>query len=861
MPFDFVLAVKITQAFVTSRIGPQTSTAVTIASAGIVAANALGLLPNSFGTDGSSAPAASIATQQETLVEKASSNEELASAPRQENEEDFANGDAVAEEKAPPVTEKEDEQAEKTTGNVPEMVDAEQMPSASSEETKPHSNFFGLPTFLSPESKAKEPVAEENVEEIIASDTLETSAKDATASTGESTTAVEEKATSADVPAASIESEPTTAEEAKAPAAVEEAPAVSAEPTTANEEKASTADVKASSASADSESTSPDVEEQKPSVDAASTPPASENQKSESVFDDLMKKMEMAGKGQVVDDASTPSASETPNSESVFDDLMKKMEIAGKAGMDGVETAKEKPVDKIGSAKPIQSVEEVAKPEETSAEIAPPIARSSDGVFDDLMKRMEQAGKAGAESVEAAKEKVAEAIEDVVDALSGEGEAVEDAVAESVDATEAAGVAAASSLKLQVRIPELTYKNIDPIAVQGAAVLTFGAIAAAALIGASNTGGNGSTFAPGTKSKGTGYLDGLTRSSASLASKGTKGPTSYLDKLKTPSSAMSSARTGAGAGASYLDAISPKSAATKKSYSFSGKKPIKTGSSDSPVKTLAPSGSYKAAPASPSVSQPPQPKSPSPTFSPEKIAEPPALSPLYASSQLSGSSSGPQKSFNPYGNTSQSTVGAGSMGSSSSYLSNMSSSGATFVSPSVVPTSQPPAPSPLPVTAATATTATTSQAAPKASYSPFGNKPKITDTTGAMGSSSSYLSGTNAANGAGASYSFGPSFPPPSSPPGSYMDNSQATPKTSYSPFSGGTPKSTGNAGAMGSSSSYLTGMGASGTNGDWQSQPPNSPPPASEPVTASPSKSYAPMKGKPKAVARSGPGSYLDAL
>ena len=188
----------LTQPFEKSRIDPQTSTAVTIASAGFVAANALGLLPNSLAPDGSSAPLTSIATPQETLVENASSDAELAAAPRQEEEGVFADDDdAVAEEKASTVTTEEEKQAEDTG-------EAGQMPSGSTEEAKPHSNFFGLPAFHSPEPKAKAPalVPEETVEETTASDTLSAAAGDATASTVESTTVDDEKATTATVPAA-----------------------------------------------------------------------------------------------------------------------------------------------------------------------------------------------------------------------------------------------------------------------------------------------------------------------------------------------------------------------------------------------------------------------------------------------------------------------------------------------------------------------------------------------------------------------------------------------------------------------------------------------------------------------------------
>ena len=743
-------------------MNPQTSAAVTVASAGFVAANAFGLFQESLAPT----TAVSIATPQETIAAKASNEAVLA--PRKEEEGVVSDDSDVAEKRKSVVTEKKEEQAEEKSLNAAARV----------AETKE------IPAAVS---------------------------------------ASEKVSSAEDVPALIVETV---------------------------EEKSRITD----------------------SGEASGAPPIATETLSESVTEEKQ-----------------PELSAAKPSESVFDDLMRKMELAGKVGIDGVEVENEKVADEIISAKPAETVKEMAKSVESSDEIDPLVAKSADSVFDDLLKKMDTAGKAGADGIEAAKEKMVDAMENAADALTAAGKDLGSVVEEATD--EKGGMAVAAGVitrpKLQVSMPDFSladFKNLDPIAAQGAAVLTFGAIAAAAVIAATEYGGSGSTFAPGTKSKGAGYLDGLTRSSATLASKGSKGPTSYLDTLKTSSSAMSSAKTGAGAGASYLDVISPKSSGAKKSYSVSGKKPIKTGSSDSLVKKQTPSGSYKAAPASKSLSQPSPPTVPSPKtvataqqaapVSTETVAEPaapPSPSTLsYVENMSSGSTAAPKKTYSPFGSKPTSTVGAGSMGSSSSYLSNMSTRESTFVSSPIEPSWSPAAPA---STSSSTTASITSQVAPKASYSPFGNTPRSKGTTGAMGSSSSYLSGMGGANGASVSYSTGPSLPPPSASPASYTTASQAAPKTSYNPFGGGKPNSTSGAGIMGSSTSYLTGMGTNGANGDSQSQPvypltppPSpSPPPSVEPVSqsyaGSSTKSYAPMKGKPRAVARVGPGSYLDAL
>ena len=112
-------------------MNPQTSAAVTVASAGFVAANAFGLFQESLAPK----TAVSIATPQETIAAKASNEAVLA--PRKEEEGVVSDDSDVAEKRKSVVTEKKEEQAEEKSLNAAARVaETKELPAAVSASEK-----------------------------------------------------------------------------------------------------------------------------------------------------------------------------------------------------------------------------------------------------------------------------------------------------------------------------------------------------------------------------------------------------------------------------------------------------------------------------------------------------------------------------------------------------------------------------------------------------------------------------------------------------------------------------------------------------------------------------------------------------
>lgn len=319
------------------------------------------------------------------------------------------------------------------------------------------------------------------------------------------------------------------------------------------------------------------------------------------VFESLMKKMESAGQaGSEKAEATKEEAQsiiekedltpleepvETPKPEepaNVLESLMKRMEAAGQAGSEKAETIKEEvqTVVETEAAKPTEeNVEALPKPEELT------------NVFESLMKRMEAAGQAGSEKIEAAKEEIQSVVEKESAPKVSEPVDVFEGLMKKVESKGQTGSEKADQLVsplANVNLPD----NLGSTLINGAAIAAGGAIGVS-LVAASRRGR--STSRTGAAPKSDTYLDGLTRSSSTLSKK--SAPSGYLDRLKSPPQAILKT-SGQSMGSAYLNAISKDSGALpNKSYSFANKKPGKTSvNSSSPVAKITPSVNFKTAP-------------------------------------------------------------------------------------------------------------------------------------------------------------------------------------------------------------------------------------------------------------------------
>lgn len=314
-------------------------------------------------------------------------------------------------------------------------------------------------------------------------------------------------------------------------------------------------------------------------------------------------------------------------------------------------------------------------------------SKSSEIAFDNLMKKMELAGKEIGEKVEIVKGRIGTSLEESSESLNN-------AAGKMISTDLAAKTEPSTTLQINgAEMPQLLFRilqDLDPVKVQGATVIAIGTIAAVGAILASESSNQANK-----SSKGSGYLDGLTRSSAALPSKGYKGPSSYLDSLKSNQSSMSLRNSGMGPGSSYLDTLSSSSSPSgpKKSYAFANRKPIRIGSSASPISKLEPSGDYKA---TDSVVSAPTPSvttmaSPAQTLS-NPIAESKRQSSTSASSYLESMDEGStynstkKSSYNPFGGMIPVARNSGAMGASASYLRGVNiSSGANGERPKGYP--------------------------------------------------------------------------------------------------------------------------------------------------------------------------------